>query len=171
MNKIIVTFLLATLFILSCNKNDSNPNDINQTDRDFIFHASFANAGELGISALADTASTDSTIIDFAGHMVAEHTSIEKNFTAIAGGFSYYTADSLNAENLALQEQLLTLSGRAFDSVYIHSRVKNHVDMIAMFTEEKNNGLSPQIKNFASSVLPILQTHLQMADSLSQKYK
>jgi len=171
MKKGIITFLLLSLSILSCNKNVTSPNDINQADRDFIFHGSFANAGELGISALADTVSTDSTIMDFAGYMVTQHTSIEQIFSSLADNFSYYTADSLNAENLALQQQLLTLSGREFDSVYIHSRVKNHTDMIAIFTDEKNNGLSPHLKTFADSVLPVLQMHLSMADSLAQKYK
>jgi len=171
MKNIIVTFLLVSLSLLSCDKNVTSPNDMNQADRDFIFYGSFANAGELGISALADTVSTDSTIMDFAGHMVTEHTSIEQTFTTLAGGFSYYTADSLNAENLTLQQQLLTLSGREFDSVYIHSRVKNHTDMIAIFADEKDNGLSPHLKAFANNVLPILQMHLSMADSLAQKYK
>ena len=167
----VVSFLLLCLIILSCDKNVTTPNDINQADRDFVFNGSFANAGELGINALADTTSTDSTIMDFAGYMFAQHTSIEQVFTSLAGGFDYYTAHSLNAENLALQQQLLTLSGREFDSVYIHSRVKSHTDMIAIFTEEKNNGLSPHLKTFADSVLPVLQMHLSMADSLAQKYK
>ncbi len=171
MKNSIVAFLLVSHFILSCDKNVTSPNDINQADRDFIFNGSFANAGELGISELADTTSTDSTIMDFAGYMVTQHTSIEQIFTSLAHGFSYYTADSLNAENLALQQQLLTLSGREFDSVYIHSRVKNHTDMIVIFTDEKNNGLSPHLKTFADSMLPVLQTHLSMADSIAQKYK
>ncbi len=167
----IIAFLLASLFILSCDKNVTSPNDINQADRDFVFNGSFANAGELGISALADTTSTDSTIMDFAGQEFTEHTSIEQIFTSLGDGFDYYTADSLNAENLALQQQLLTLSGRAFDSVYIHSRVKSHTDMIAIFMDESNNGLSPHLKTFADSILPVLQMHLSMADSLAQKYK
>ena len=163
--------MLVSLSILSCDKNVTSPNDINQADRDFVFNGSFANAGEFGISRLADTTSTDSTIMDFGGNEFIEHTNIEQVFTSLAGGFDYYTADSLNAENLALQQQLLTLSGREFDSVYIHSRVKSHTEMIAIFMDESKNGISPHLKTFADSVLPVLQMHLSMADSLAQKYK
>ena len=160
--------ILATL---SCNKdNGNNPNDINQADRDFIFNASFANAGELNISTMADTVASDSLIKTFASMMVTDHRSIEQTFTAIAKGFSYYTADSLNAEYLALQQQLDSLSGREYDSVYIHSSVKSHSDLIAYSTDEINNGINPQLKNFATSILPILQSHKKTADSLALKY-
>ena len=167
----IILPLFVILATISCDKDSNSPNDINQADRDFIFNASFANAGELNISAMADTMAADSLIKDFAGMMVIDHTSIEQTFDALAADFSYYAGDSLNAEYLALQLQLDSLSGREYDSVYIHSSVKTHTDLIAFTNDEIANGINPPLKNFASSILPILKSHLKMADSLALKYK
>ena len=171
MCKTIAMILVLILASVACTKNTNTPNDINQADRDFIFNASFANAGELNISTMADSVSTDSLVRDYAGMMVVDHTNIEQSFSAIASGFSYYSSDSLNAEYLALQQQLLTLSGREYDSVYIHSSVETHVNLIAFANDEIANGINPPLKNFATSILPTLQMHLKMADSLALKYK
>lgn len=166
--------LLASICLLAaCIKADDNAdlNDVNQADRDFIFKASFANSNELAISRLADTVASDSAVRNFAHQLVEKHRALRLSFDKVASGFSYYAGDSLNAGSLALQQQLLILNGRAFDSVYIHSRLANQTLLLNSFNEEVNNGINTRLKAFAAANISLLQSNKKTADSLAQFFK
>jgi putative membrane protein len=168
-------FSLAVVIcsLAACIKADDNANlnDVNQADRDFIFKASFANSNELAISRLADTVASDTALRKFAHQLVEKHSALRSSFDKVASGFSYYAGDSLNAESLALQQQLLGLNGRAFDSVYIHSRLANQTLLLNSFNEEVNNGINTKLKAFAAANIPLLQANKKTADSLVQFFK
>ena len=73
-------------------------------------------------------------------------------------------------DHVALGAQLLTLDGRAFDSVYIHSQVSDHQKAITFFQNEIDKGNNSRLKNYANTQLPHLQEHLRIADSLAANF-
>lgn len=81
------------------------------------------------------------------------------------------TNDSLGAAHVALRQRLMGLSGRGFDSVYMNSQVMMHQLSIAQFQAEANGGASASLRNYASSKLPSLQMHLNMADSIVRRVR
>ena len=85
-------------------------------------------------------------------------------------GLNLVTADSLDAEHVSLRNQLLDLSGHAFDSLYIHTRVQDYRQASKLFFEEMINGRNSQLKDYSASVLPQLEVYLHRADSLASKY-
>ncbi len=65
-----------------------------------------------------------------------------------------------------MQSKLQNLSGEQFDRAYMKAMVKDHEEDVKEFQKEANDGKDPQIKDFASRTLPILQGHLDKAKSV-----
>ena len=62
------------------------------------------------------------------------------------------------------------MSGRAFDSAYMHNQVTDHQTTVANFQTELNQGQDQDVKNYANKNLPHIQIHLQRADSITNAY-
>lgn len=171
MKRVIACFVFLIVALVACNKSDPAPNnDVNQSDRTFVQDASLLNAAAVQINQWVDTTSTDTLIRRLAGQLGMDHLAIQQSFKAIAGNFAYYSKDSLDASHVAVRAGMDTLTGRSFDSVYIHLQKKDHETAIALFKYETDSGLNIPIRNFAQSVLPLLQTHLKSIDSLAKLY-
>jgi len=171
MKKYLVASACIALILWSCDKNDDNNNntDINNTDRNFVLQASMANTAEIGAGHLASTKGSAS-IASYGQMMVMDHTQAKATLDSIATIYSLSAPDSLDAEHVALIAQLATLTGRDFDSVYIHSQVTDHQKAIQLFNDEVSNGHNYQLTNYASLLLPKLQMHLENADSVAAGY-
>ncbi len=171
MKRVVASFLLIWAISIGCKKSDpAPPNDINQSDRVFIRDASLFNAAAVRINQFVDTTTSDTLIRNLARVLSTDHVNIRNSFNAIAGGFAYYTKDSLDAVHAALKAQLDTLTGRSFDSVYIHQQKADHQAAIVLFSLEKDSGLNVPVRQFATSLIPMLQNHLKSIDSLAKYY-
>ena len=152
------------------NNNNNNNNAVNAKDREFTSMAAMSNRAEIDAATLALSNGQDSSIKAFAQMMITDHTNAMDQLDSLATSLTLSAPDSLDAAHVALKQQLSTLNGRAFDSLYIHSQVMDHQQAISLFTSERDSGSNMSLKNYAISLLPHLQQHLQMADSLSANY-
>ena len=172
MKKYAWSTLLVAIAFVSCEKNDDNNNtsDINSTDKDFVLNASMANTAEIDAGQLAATQAADETIKSFGQFMVTEHNMAKTELKGLADSLQVQAPDSIDADHVALNAQLLALDGRSFDSVYIHSQVSDHQKAISLFQNEIDKGNNSRLKNYATSQLPHLQEHLRIADSLAANF-
>jgi len=161
---------LAAFAFAGCDKDDDDNNDINGTDRDFAMRAAMGNYAEIDAGQAAATKASDGEIKAFGQMMVTDHSGAGAELKSIASSLGLYAPDSLDAEHVALKAQLNGLSGRAFDSVYIHAQVKDHQKTIALFEQESRDGDHSQLVNFANKTLPHLREHLDKANSLAADY-
>jgi putative membrane protein len=58
---------------------------------------------------------------------------------------------------------------KAFDSAYIRLMVQDHKKDVQEFWKQSASGSDAELKQFATSTLPILQKHLQDAQSLAHR--
>jgi len=165
-----VCVLAALLLLCSCDKEKPSTTGINSTDDEFVSKASVANRAEIGAGQTASAKADDEDVRAFGTFMVTDHTNSQMQLKGLADSLNLRAPDSLDAEHVALKMQLDSLTGRAFDSVYIHSQVKDHHDAIDLFQKEIDKGKNSRLIDFATSQMPHLQMHLQMADSLAQKF-
>lgn len=162
--KAFITTGCTILLFSGCMKDDTKI-----SDPDFVLMASMSNTAEINAGQLAMTKGS-ARIAMFGQMMVTDHTNSETMLKSIAANNNLYAPDSVDAEHVMLKNQLMGLTGRAFDSVYIHSQVKDHRNTIDLFQRERNHGNNQQLRDYASSTLPTLQMHLHMADSLAAFY-
>lgn len=152
-----------------CDKDDDD-NDVNSTDRNFAMMAAMANHAEIDAGTLASSKAVNPGIRAFGQMMVTEHGMSRTELQTMAQSLNVYAPDSLDAEHVALKAQLMTLSGRAFDSVYINSQVRDHQRTIALFEDEDDDGNNDMLEDYARKTLPHLRMHLAHADSLARNF-
>jgi putative membrane protein len=159
----------ASLLLFACDKddNDNSSNTLNTQDRNYILQTSLANTAEVGAGALANTTADDQMVKDFGQQMVTDHTTAQTDLKSLGSDLGVSTPDSVDEKHAKLVDTLKTLSGRAFDSVYIMSQIADHQTVINQFEEEVSSGNKTEVINYANKYLPKLQMHLDMADSIA----
>jgi putative membrane protein len=164
-----LTIILIMMALLSgCKATEGNLEDLNNVDRGFVINASMMNKTEMDLGQLAATGATNTGVQAFGQVMVSDHAAMRTQLRAIAAGLLLPAPDSMDANHLYLKNQLMGLTGRNFDSVFINSQVPDHQIAISIFQNEINNGASADLKSFASQHITKLQDHLRVADSLAR---
>lgn len=164
--------LLAAASFCACNnKDNSNANLImNATDSAFVLNAGMSNTAEVSAAQMALTKSMDTAIQHFAQRMIDDHTAAQASLKTIASKYSLTVPDSVDAMHAQLSAVLAQMSGRTFDSMYIHQQVTDHQAAVQLYQTEGNAGNNIDLKNFADTTLPKLQMHLTLADSIAATY-
>jgi putative membrane protein len=83
----------------------------------------------------------------------------------LAGRKNITLPTSPDAKDQATNDRLSKLTGAAFDRAYMRDMVADHKKDVADFQKEAMTGADPDVKTWASNILPTLQGHLQMAQS------
>jgi putative membrane protein len=105
---------------------------------------------------------------NFGKKMMDDHIKAGENLKAAATKSDIDLPAGLSPKDQATYDQLSKLNGSAFDHAYARSMTRDHVQDIAAFRQESANGTDPNIKQFATATLPILQDHLRDARAMEQ---
>jgi putative membrane protein len=170
-NVYLVSAVATTLFFAACSKNDNNDNSNNATvngqDTTFMLKASQSNRSEIELGTLALVKVSSDSVRNFAQKMVMDHTTALTDLRNLADSVNVTVnlSDSLDADQIGMRNTLTGLSGRAFDSAYINGQIAAHQKTLTLFNAEISSGQNTQVKGYASRNQPIIQTHINMADS------
>ncbi len=166
--KLLAVFLAVAVIIFSCKKeNDSISNVLNTADSNFIVKASIGNYSEIKTAKVAVSNATDSIVLAFAQSMLTEHTKAHSDLKTMGTIVGFTVKDTTDAAHEAIINQLNSLTGRSFDSVYIHSQVTDHLATMDFYKDELNNGRQVNVKNYANYYLQNFTTDYQTADSIA----
>lgn len=161
---------MACLFT-ACEKSEGTDN-LSYQDRNFVNEMALSNRTEIVLSNLALSRATDPSVRMYAELMVADHTTADAELLNLAEDLDIQvTADSLNPMGAAMRATLESLEGRAFDSAYITGQVPAHQLSLNIAQTEASTGINPQLKNFAASKIPVITMHLNMADTMSVRFR
>ena len=136
-------------------------------------NADFANAiaggGRFEVES-ADLAASKATSADLkalAAMISADHKKAGEDLKAAAGAStpSFTPLASLNAKQEADLEALKA-AGSNFDSVYVSQQIAAHQEADQVLSNYSAGGTSPQLKEFATKVLPTVQGHLDKLNAL-----
>jgi putative membrane protein len=155
------------ILIMSCSKKDAVDTSPNVTDQGFLKNTSLANTAETNLANLAVTRAITPEVVSLARELITDNTRAQSELKSLAKTVNVAVADSIDAAHVALRQQLISLSGRAFDSVFLYSQVSDHDIALALFQQEIENGRSASIKAFANTYKPMVQTHRQDANNLA----
>jgi putative membrane protein len=138
--------------------------------------ADFANAiagggrFEIESAALAATNASSADLKSLAAQISADHKKAgeELKAAAAASSPSFTPLASLSAKQKADLAALKGVTGADFDRLYVTQQIAAHQEAVGVLTNYAAGGASPQLKDFAAKVLPIVQGHL---DKLSALHK
>jgi len=120
----------------------------------------------MGQLANDHAASTD--VKDFAARMVSDHQKANDQLKSIATARGVTPVDQPSKNDQATLDKLSKMQGPDFDKAYVRAQLSAHKEAVALFTSEASKGKDAELKQFASSTLPTLKDHLQMAQQLSK---
>jgi len=164
------TCLFTGVVLVSCDDDDDdegNNTELNDADENFMVRTSISNTAEVGTATLAITKATDPRVIAFAHHMIAEHSLAQAELKALGTSVGYPVKDTLDPAHQTILAQLNTLSGRSFDSAYIHTQVMDHQATLTDFENELDNGRHRDVIAYAEKYRPHIEQHLTRSDSIA----
>ena len=134
-------------------------------DSAFATKAAQGGLAEVKLAQLAEQKSTNPTVVAFARRMVADHTPNNQKLAAIMKSEGLAVPTSVGAQNQAVMTKLNGLSGAAFNSAYLKGQVTAHEQMATLLQGEIANGKDPKLVAYGKSTLPVVQQHLQLAQT------
>ena len=170
LKQVLIASSIVAVSFMACDDDDNDVDTsktLNNTDRVFMTNANLSNNAEIGAANLAITKAESQAIKDFAQMMLTEHTTAQNDLKTLGTNVNYAITDSVDDAHKAMLDSLGTLEGRVFDSVYIRGQVADHQTAVGIYQAETGGGQHMDVKNYANLYLPKIQSHLQMADSLS----
>jgi putative membrane protein len=135
-------------------------------DRNFVQASTSGGLAEVATAQLAQQRSASPQVRKFADRMIADHTQANTDLQQIVEQEDI-TLPTQPAGDAAAEAKLRGLNGAAFDRAYLQASVSDHQQAIALFSREASSGQDPALKAFAQQTLPMLQQHLQLAQSLN----
>jgi len=138
-------------------KNNTSFSDF---DKKFIQKVSADGVGEVQLGQLALQKAASDDVKKFAQRMIDDHTKANQQLQQIASASGVPIAQQPNAGIENVKQQLSAVSGQAFDQYYMAIMLQGHDNAVAEFMHENQVGQNTDLKNFASSTLPVLDEHL-----------
>ena len=166
MKSILSSLLVASVLFTACNKDDQDNNNLNETDRNFMMQSAFGNNAEISAGQLAATKGMNLAVRNYGQMMVNDHTTAKAELATLANETGTALPIGLDSAHQVLAQQLASLSGYSFDSLYIASQIMDHQTMQNLMQNEINNGNDGRVMNYAEKYLPKINHHLHMADSI-----
>jgi putative membrane protein len=135
-----------------------------------------ANKGEISAGKMAASKATDASVKSFANDMVAAHTKMLNEGTALAKRLNV-TPDSTAADSIMAMNQSTAANltaapkGGTFDSLYVNSQVAGHEYVLDMVKRAQGAAQNADLKAMLTSAEPQVQSHLDRIKDIQGKMK
>ncbi|HEX4748701.1 MAG TPA: DUF4142 domain-containing protein [Bryobacteraceae bacterium] len=140
-------------------------------DKKFLKQAAMGGMAEVELGKLAAQKASSDNVKQFAQKMVDDHTKANDELKQVASKENIPFPDALDSKHQSQVSKLSKLSGPEFDKAYAKEQLKDHENDVKDFSAEAQGGTDPNVKAFASSTLPTLQQHLELAKNLNKSEK
>jgi putative membrane protein len=134
----------------------------------FLKHAAEGDMAETDMGSLAVQKSENADVKAYGKMLVTDHGQHLTEVTNLAKAQQIALPSKPSAEQKAKADELGKLSGKAFDQAWIRDMVEDHKKEIAKFQAEAQGG-DPTTAELAKKTLPVLQKHLETAESIQAK--
>lgn len=134
-------------------------------DRQFLNQAAQVDRSEVNTAQLALNRSTNPAVRQFAKRMIRDHSMNSQSLDRTAKGLGV----ALSTGGGAGPSNLSGLKGSKFDRTYLQDEISDHQKAISAFRNEIRTSTDPQVRDYAKRTLPILQSHLRMAQQAQSR--
>lgn len=139
---------------------------LSSRDKEFLKMAAVSNMTEAHLGEMAEGKAAHAGVKDFGQTLVKDHTKAYQELTALEGKLGQPIPKGINIRRDRAVGQLASLKGKKFDGSFLRDEVRDHERAIAAFKREAQRGQDPEVKAYATSVLPTMEEHLREAEKL-----
>ena len=140
-------------------------------DREFLEQALGVNRLELQLGQLATERATTSEIKAMGAKMVQNHTELGRTLTELCRQSGGAGDASMSSEQGAIYDRVASQSGGAFDVVFKQTADAGHVKELAMYRDEVERAVNPQLRELAQRRVVKLQETVAQAETPKRKPK
>jgi putative membrane protein len=192
-----VTLAIATLTIVACSKKEKYadttaasstgtsdtsamaagaPATGGWTDANIFALLDEANMADSAAGAVAVTKGTAAAVRDFGRRMVRDHHQLRAQGQALAKKLNITPAPPTDDPvNSAAQKHMDTINstakGKDFDKAYIDGEVGIHKAVLDIATKAAAQTQNAELKNLIQKAAPVIQGHLDLAESIQKTLK
>ncbi len=167
-------FVTALLPVAACSNSNSTPPvaaappppALAAADQAFVSGVAGIDAGEIQSSQLAATKARSPRVKTFAAKILADHQQVDQQLMTIAQSKGA-TPDATPPQMMSdAMTKLNADTGASFDRDYLREQVGVAQAAVKAMQDEIANGQDADLKQFATTTLPVVQQHLAMARRL-----
>jgi putative membrane protein len=146
-------------------RSRSGTGRVDSSDADFLKKAAAGGEAEVELGKLASEKASDPQVKKFGQTMVRDHSKVNNELSKLARRKDVDVPSSLEDKDQKEKDRLSKLSGADFDRAYMKLMVSDHEKDVSEFEKMAKKAKDPDVRSFASSKLPKLKEHLNMAKS------
>ena len=135
-----------------------------RASQSFLTKAIEGNYAEVQMGELAQKNGQSADVKSFGQMLQSDHAAANEKALDVARGLGVNAPSGPNAKQKADYEKMAKMSGPAFDKAFAQHMVADHKKDIAEYQKEAKK--QDAAGKYASDSLPVLQKHLQTAQSL-----
>jgi putative membrane protein len=140
---------------------------LSEIDRIYVEEIAQAGMLELEMAQLALEKSDNENIKKYAQQMIQDHQALNQELMQLAENKGITLPTTLSPKHQALKTQVSKLSGTQFDQAYINEAAINaHIQSLILHTRQIQLGEDQDLQAYAIKTIPIVDTHLQLAEML-----
>jgi putative membrane protein len=133
-------------------------------DKNFIKDAAQANMAEIQLAQLAQQKASDPQVKQLAQTIEQDHTQAQSKLEQVAQSNNVSMPTAVPQKDQNEQQKLSSMSGKQFDHAYTQMMIRDHKTDIKKFKTAEKMASDTGVCEYASSTLPDLQKHLNMAE-------
>jgi len=146
-------------------KADPNgPTAPHGTDAEFMMSAAHSDQNEIQFSKMALAKGVTGSTKTFAEKMITDHTKSTANLKPIAAKAGVTLPTDMDADHKALAPLMEKLSGKAFEDKYNTQMVADHQKTANTMAAHQQMTKNADLQKFITNTLPVVESHLAMAD-------
>jgi putative membrane protein len=142
---------------------------LSKTDAQFMKMAAVANMTEAHLGQMAEAQAARQGVKDFGQKLSTDHTNAYQGLTELANKTGDTIPKAIGREQTIAR--LAHLKGNQFDRAFLLDEVHAHRSVILAFRHEAEHGENADVKLWAQNMIPTLEDHLHMAESLEKQGK
>jgi putative membrane protein len=154
---------------------DSNSNKMsantNLKTNDFVSKAGAGGMMEVAMGKLAQSNGGSNDVKEYGKMLEKDHGEAGDKLKSIANSEGISFPTTMTDEQNQHMAHLQSMTGADFDKAFIPMMIDDHTKDIAEFKKAAAGNENEKVKNFASTTLPTLETHLSKAKSIKSKMK
>lgn len=133
-------------------------------DKEFMMSAAHSDQNEIQFSKMALAKGVTGMTKTFAEKMIADHTKSTADLKPIAAKAGVTLPTDMDADHKAMAPMMEKLSGQAFADKYNTQMVADHQKTANTMAAHQQMTKNADLQKFITNTLPVVESHLSMAD-------
>jgi putative membrane protein len=140
---------------------------LSSQDRDFLMDAAMGGLIEVELGRRAVQQGASDAVKQFGQRMADDHSKANAELMTLATSKGITLPTEIDAKHRGQIRKIANSTGAEFDRAYSKLMLSDHKKDVSAFEKQSTKGTDADIKAFATSTLPTLKEHLQMAMALN----